>query len=785
VGAVPAPVPGPVTVPLIVGRAEEALAKLTSMATVMREDPELERVARALPSEERIVARIRSARASGVGVATAERDMDELEREVARAEHRLASLQGALDVRAEQFQLDSTELARLRAVWAATAAAPDTLHAPERLRQRVAEVNERISALEVGADGYLGRLVDLQDRTAQIRAELGATAAALQQARRTLERQLFEVESTPLWRAFGTAVTAGEEARRGRATARTHLRSVGEYLRSGDLGMWGQLASWAALAAALAWLRRARGGTAAHHPGEATVLRHPVLAAAVATVVLTPLFQPRVPLPMLDAAILAAVVPWLLVSRHLLPRRLLAPQLALTALFAMERFVAFAPAHALSARLALLATSAGGVALLASGLRRSGWASELDLGAWRSAARAALWAALALLGIAVVANVMGNVTLATRLTRGTLSSALGGVVASCLALVARAAIGAILQLAAMRGRRIIALHGPLLERRCRQVVDWVAFALWAYLVAASFRVTGRTVALASAILRRPLSVGSLRVSLGDLVAFGVTLWIAIVLSRLVRFVLDEGVLPAMPLGRGVPGAISKTAQYAVMGLGTLAALYASGLELGKFSLFAGTLGVGIGFGLQNVVNNFVSGLILLYERPVQPGDIIDVGGVSGEVRRIGVRSSTVRTFQGADVIVPNATLISAEVVNWTLTDRTRRVEVAVSVAYGSDPDVVRRILLDAVQRDDVLRDPEPVVLLMRFAESALDFEVRFWPARFETWVVVASEVRATVLRELTRAGITIPFPQRDVHVHSGVDLSLASERASAGGPRRR
>jgi len=140
-----------------------------------------------------------------------------------------------------------------------------------------------------------------------------------------------------------------------------------------------------------------------------------------------------------------------------------------------------------------------------------------------------------------------------------------------------------------------------------------------------------------------------------------------------------------------------------------------------------------------------------------------VGNVSGEVRRIGVRSSTLRTGLGADVVVPNATFISSALVNWTLTDRIRRADVAVSVAYGSDPEVVKRILLGAVQhRDDVLSQPAPEVLITGFGESALQFELRFWPARFDIWMEVASAVRETILRELEGAGVRIPLPQLEV-----------------------
>ena len=133
--------------------------------------------------------------------------------------------------------------------------------------------------------------------------------------------------------------------------------------------------------------------------------------------------------------------------------------------------------------------------------------------------------------------------------------------------------------------------------------------------------------------------------------------------------------------------------YAVLLLGFLLAISAAGVDLNKVSLLAGAFGVGIGFGLQNVVNNFVSGLILLYERPVQLGDMVEVGGTTGEVRRIGIRSSTIRTPQGAEVIVPNSNLISDRVVNWTLSDRRRRMDIKVGVAYGTDPERVLALLV--------------------------------------------------------------------------------------------
>jgi small-conductance mechanosensitive channel len=184
-------------------------------------------------------------------------------------------------------------------------------------------------------------------------------------------------------------------------------------------------------------------------------------------------------------------------------------------------------------------------------------------------------------------------------------------------------------------------------------------------------------------------------------------------------------------------------------------------------LLAGAFGVGIGFGLQNVVNNFVSGLILLYERPVQIGDVVEVGNVAGEVKRIGIRSSTIRTPQGADVIVPNGNLISDRVVNWTFSDRRRRIEVKVGVAYGNDPERVLTLLVAVAQaHPDVLDDPAPQAVFAGFGESSLGFELQAW-CYLDNAGSTQSDLAIGVSRAFVEAGIEIPFPQRELHLRSG------------------
>jgi len=179
------------------------------------------------------------------------------------------------------------------------------------------------------------------------------------------------------------------------------------------------------------------------------------------------------------------------------------------------------------------------------------------------------------------------------------------------------------------------------------------------------------------------------------------------------------------------------------------------------------LGIGIGFGLQNIVNNFVSGLVLAFEQPFQVGDIIETGTLTGRVRLIGLRASRVQTLDGAEVIVPNADLIAGNVINWTLSDRMRRIDVDVGVAYGSDPGKVRSILMQVAEKSDsVISSPEPAALFIGFGDSSLDFTLRVWIHEAGNWPQITSDLNEAVNAALDEADIEIPYPQRTLHIRS-------------------
>jgi potassium-dependent mechanosensitive channel len=288
--------------------------------------------------------------------------------------------------------------------------------------------------------------------------------------------------------------------------------------------------------------------------------------------------------------------------------------------------------------------------------------------------------------------------------------------------------------------------------------------------------------LAGAILSTRLERGSISISVADIIIFFLTVWISYLLSAFVRFVLREDVYPRIGVQRGASYAISSLLNYIILALGFVVALGITGVDLTRVTVLAGAFGVGIGFGLQSVVNNFVSGLILLFERPIHVGDMVEIGDLLGEVRRIGIRASTVRTLNGADIIVPNADLISKQVTNWTLGDKLRRIDLPVGVNYGATPDEVIKILEKVAQdHPDILKNPKPLALFIGYGDSSINFELRAWTERFTDWFNTRSDLAKGVYRAVLDAGMSFPFPQRDVHVTGDPHVAAPARTSDASG----
>ncbi len=324
----------------------------------------------------------------------------------------------------------------------------------------------------------------------------------------------------------------------------------------------------------------------------------------------------------------------------------------------------------------------------------------------------------------------------------------------------------------------------VVKKNIREISTWMHSLLYTftilflfYFFLKIFNVEEPIINTIKSIWEFGFNTGQLNISIGNIVIFFFTLWLAVLISKITSAILEQDVLSKMKLKRGVPKTISTLIKYAIITIGFLLAIAAAGFKLQNLTIIISAFGVGIGFGLQDVINNFISGLILLFERPIQVGDSVQVGTLWGKVKQIGIRSSIIRTYDGSEVIVPNGILISQEVTNWTLSDSKRRLELKVGVAYGSNLNKVLEILLKcATDNEGVMEDPAPAAWFTGFGDSSIDFRLVFWHPNFDGGLTVVSEVGLAIDTALKKANITIPFPQRDLYIKEVKDTTIQEEQ---------
>ncbi|MGB5477527.1 MAG: mechanosensitive ion channel domain-containing protein [Thermoanaerobaculia bacterium] len=692
---------------------------------------------------------------------SSERTRDRLDRWLADLASRSSALDGTLDDLGDRIAL--WQLTRKQGPGEAGGSLPEAV---------TKQISDTIKTLRDAEK----QVRDARDATLDLQAEIAQQKTAVETMIDSQQKQIstgtigvLQVDSPPLWKAFGEEFDPADAWRQFLSLQQQHWQSLKRYVveQGAGLGKWVLLfpilvyLSVAMHRKTEVWVRQDKSLSRAER-----VLSRPIAVALVVTATLSWLANAQAPGVWTDTIALVLVLATLRLLPQLLPGSLKPVPILLLVLFLLRWTVVVAPEGFLIHRLALLALASGGAAICLWILRVL---KSDDCGFTERWLRTAVHggrAALALFVIGGLADLVGSVDFSELVLAGTARAMMAVVALWVVSATLRAMVRVLLLTKRARVMGIAPDHSETVRITMFRAIDFTTVAAWIMVTLRSLLLLDPVRATLLKALRWEFAIGNISIDPGDLLIFGFVIWVSFKIATFVEFLLNVDLLPKVDLPRGVPETISRLTRYVVIVVGAVVASVAAGFDISKITIVIGALGVGIGFGLQNIVNNFVSGLILLFERPIRVGDAVDLNNDGGKVEKIGMRASIVSTWDGAEIIVPNADLISNNVVNWTLNHDRRRMRIPVGVAYGTDPEKAAELIVGvATANKDVDTHPEPACLFVGLGDSSLDFELRAWTAE-SRFTRVASDLRFAIVRTLDEAGIEIPFPQRDVHVRN-------------------
>lgn len=373
----------------------------------------------------------------------------------------------------------------------------------------------------------------------------------------------------------------------------------------------------------------------------------------------------------------------------------------------------------------------------------------------------------AAMALVFLAQAAGYVAFSNHLLDVTIKTVFLGLIAWTISLVLRGLIDALFDNDWSRKNVIVDKHYRVFIKRGNFIVDSLVIFLSFSAVLSVWGFFDSTMLAAERILSFGIAFQGFRISFGLFAWAIVLVYASLFVSWLIQRILDEEVYPRKKVERGVGISINRLIHYAFVVIGVVIGFSTIGIGVQNLTVIVGAFGIGIGFGLQNIVNNFASGLILLFERSIKVGDIVQIRGEWGVIKNLGLRATIVETFDRSEMIVPNSDLVSITVTNWTLSDRQTRLIVPIGVAYGSDVKKVTSILL-GIARDNpfIMKFPEPAVLFMNFGASSLDFELRVWVADIDIRLKINNEINYEIDRLFRENAIEIPFAQHDLHIRT-------------------
>jgi small-conductance mechanosensitive channel len=782
--ATPTAAPTAVPLPDIVSASDSALERLNGIQSELSSSKIVDNTTRELAATTKeIDARELETRRilrPGVPLET----LSEFETRWQKLADQLTTSGRQLTDRATALESDLTQMSATRTTWKATLELAGKSNAPPEVLQRINQVLQGIDVSEEMLQNRRASVLTLQTRVAEQTQRANAALRSIRSAQSAAVNRLWSQDSPPIWSREVRTAAAQSLGRDSQVSLGAQAAQVRNYLQR----EWTKLIYIALLFIAFVIVmlrvkRQVARWTDKDRVLDRTnrVLQLPFSTASLLAIVAARLILYDAPRGVWIILGILALIPIVVVLRSLIDRHLFPLVNALVVFYLVAQLRVLTASIPALSRFILLLEMVGGLIFLiwfVRARRRSGPRTTSN-----NTARIASSIAVAGFGAIIVTNSLGYVALAHYLSVGILSAAYFAVT-----LYAAARILEGLVLFALRSRPLTSLgmvqhHHTLLHRRITRLIKVAAIVTWLLLSLSAFSLREPVITRTMALLNADIGAPWVHISLGAIVAFALTVWITLFLSRFLRFFLKEEVYDRFHLARGPAYAVSTLVHYVVLLVGFYIAIAALGADMTKFAILAGAVGVGAGFGLQNIFNNFFSGLILLFERPVQVGDLIQVGDQTGVVRRIGIRASIIALEDKSQLIIPNGKLISEKVTNRTFSSLQKRMELTIRTAYGENPEQVIALLVKtAAAHPHVMQAPPPDAVLKQFSEDALVFALGFTTENVAQFPFVQSDVAVAVNAALREAGIEIPVPQRIVHLEQNDANvhSLGKPRGDAG-----
>jgi len=610
-------------------------------------------------------------------------------------------------------------------------------------------------------------LLLMRSKQTQLNRLIDEMIRIMEEEQKVFQSNYFIIDSNPIWSASDSTIRFQNVASYVKSESAESYNILKTYLWSNNILVFLQIAFIIILIIGFTLLRRIwptneLNPDSKRETQAGYIIRHPFFSSLLISILISYFFYSNRPLVLEDFFITLMLISSLVLLPGLLTQKIKIPLILLAILFLLNVIQDYLPYHSSADRMIFFIQ---GIATLGLLLIANKIKSEFEFKSIRRRIFTGSIGVFAiLLIVAIVSNIIGSLKLADFL----ISSTIGMLTVSVLVVTMVIILNSMMVLL-IKGKKAqsIPLYEQLknlIDKRIRPLINLLGLILWLYAALGEFRLLNPFQDLIGKIMDTEFSIASVTISIGAVISFFLIVFFTYILVQFVKNIFKDEWVAKSSLPRGTADALSMLIRYTIIAFGIYLALHSIGLDMNKFGFLVGALGIGIGFGLQNVVLNFIAGLILTFENPIHIGDVIEVDQFMGRVTEIGARATKVLTWDGSEVIVPNGLLISNKVVNWTLTNQKRRLTISIKTPFDADPEKVIDILTEVLQQhSNTHAEPAPMVLFNGYESSALDFTLYCW-VEFSNSLNTKSEIAINAIKALSEAGIAAPMPIQKIKI---------------------